>query len=566
MNKNTYYATTPIYYTNWIPHIGHAYSSIIADTITRYKKINWFDIKFSTWVDENSQKAVSAASDLWMETMPYLDMMAKKHKAVWDWLNIKYTDFIRTTEKRHHKLVSEVLKKSFNKKNENWKPDIYEGEYEWMYCVWCEWFKKDEDLVYMSKETGKTFPISDKVKVNENIIKVCPDHLKTPDLIKEKNWFFRLSKYEDKLLKYYEENPEFVVPSDRFNEVKAFVKRWLDDFSISRETNKFGIKLPFDPSQVTYVWYDALFNYMTVCDENDKWQSDMKFWPADLHVVWKDIIRFHAIYWPAMLMSAWYELPKKILTTGFMTVDWQKISKSLWNVIDPVEFSANYSKDLLTLYLLTAFNIWQDWDFDQKQAVLMYNAKLANNLGNLVNRVVVLSLKLGLENGLKWEVSHENLWIFSWFDYEVASLGFSLDEWVKSMDWSIRLLIEQYNDAVNSEFSRYNLKSVLDLSFFFLDKLNKYVDIKEPWYLIKDDSRREEVIEIFYTIAEWLRQVWLNLYAFFPEKMWELFIKLGLENYVEQLEEWKLEELRNKTEVFNIKEKGDALFGRVEVK
>lgn len=522
--KNTFFATTPIYYTNWIPHIGHAYSSIIADIITRYKKINWYDVKFSTWVDENSQKAVAAASDLGMETVPYLEMMAEKHKAVWDWLGIEYTDFIRTTEKRHHDFVKTVLQTSFD------NGDIYQGEYEWMYCIGCEWFKKDEDLVYMSKETGKTFPITDKVKVTENIIKVCPDHLKTPDKIKEKNYFFKLSKYEDDLLKYYEQNPEFVYPSDRFNEVKAFVKRGLDDFSISRETNKFGITLPFDKSQVTYVWYDALFNYLTVCQNGQE-----KFWPADLHVVWKDIIRFHAIYWPAMLMSAGYELPKQILTTGFMTVDWQKISKSLWNVIDPVEFSEKYSKDLLTLYLLTAFNIWQDWDFDQKQAVLMYNAKLANNLWNLLNRVVVLSLKLENPLVLKWELSNSNL-------------GFS-----------------EYNSNFNKNINEFNLKISLDETFKFLDSLNNFTTEKEPWQTIKDDSKQEETREVLYTIAEWLRQVWLNLYAFFPEKMWEMFSKLGLEWYVEQLEDWKLEELRNKKETFKIKEKWEALFNRVEI-
>jgi len=534
--KNTFFITTPIYYTNWIPHIGHAYSSLIADTIARNNKINWKKTKFSTWVDENSQKVVEKAEEKNMSIEEYLDLMAGEHKKVWNWLKIDFTDFIRTTDKVHHKLVQEVLQKSFD----NW--DIYEWEYEWMYCVWCEAFKKDEDLVYLNKEQNVTFPISDKVKVNDNIIKVCPDHLKTPDTIKEKNYFFKLSKYEDKLKEFYKNNPDFVTPSDRFNEVKAFVDRWLEDFSISRETNKFGVKLPFDESQVTYVWYDALYNYVTVttpeweakeCSKSPKWYN---FWPADLHVVGKDIIRFHAIYWPAMLMSAGYELPKQILTTWFFTVDWQKISKSLWNAIDPVQFSEEYSKDLLTLYLLSSFNIGQDGDFDQKQAVLTYNAKLANNFGNLVNRVVVLTLKLGLENGLKWNIDED--------------INNSLKEYVTDFDKNI---------------SSYNLKESLDLTFKFLDAINKYVDEKQPWTLIKDESKRDEVIDIFYTISEWLRQVWLNLYSFFPEKMWELFFKIGLEWYVEELENGKLKELREKQEVFMIKEKGEALFERFDV-
>jgi methionyl-tRNA synthetase len=262
----------------------------------------------------------------------------------------------------------------------------------------------------------------------------------------------------------------------------------------------------------------------------------MRFWPADLHVVWKDIIRFHAIYWPAMLMSAWYELPKQVLTTGFMTVDWQKMSKSLWNVIDPVKYSEEYSKDMMSLYLLTAFNIGQDWNFDQKEAVLTYNAKLANNLWNLVNRVVVLTLKLDLENWLDW-----------------------------NMDLEIQSILDKYILNFNKSIWSYNLKDSIDSTFAFLDVLNKYVDTKEPWSLIKDEENKSDVIDIFYTISEWLRQVWLNLYAFFPEKMWELFNKLGLENYVESLEEWKLEDLRNKTEVFMIKEKGESLFARFDL-
>lgn len=524
--KDTFFITTPIYYTNWVPHIGHAYSSIIADTIARHQKISWKQVKFSTWVDENSQKAVIAAESLGMETMSYLDMMAEKHKAVWDWLNIKYTDFIRTTEPRHHEFVREVLQKSFD------NGDIYEWVYEWMYCVWCESFKKDEDLVYLNKTSNATFPISKSIVESENIIKVCPDHLTIPDKIKEKNYFFKLSKYSDFLEDFYEENTEFVIPNERFNEVKAFVKRWLEDFSISRETNKFGIKLPFDETQVTYVWYDALFNYLTVCQNWD----NMKFWPADLHVVAKDIIRFHAIYWPAMLKSAGYEQPKQILTTGYLTVDWQKISKSLWNAIDPVEFSEKYSKDLLTLYILSSFNVWHDWDFDQKQALLIYNAKLANNFGNLVNRVVVLALKMNLEDWLNWNIDEE-----------------------------IKNKLDDYIFIYNHSAKDYNLKDLLDLSFKCLDDLNKFADTKQPWKTIKEEDKFEETNDTLFTIAEWLRQVWLCLYPFFPEKMWEMFIKLGLEKYVEQLEDWKLEELRMKQEVFSIKEKWEVLFKRFDV-
>lgn len=506
MQKDTFFITTPIYYTNGVPHIWHAYSSMICDTIARYQKISGKKVKFSTWVDENSQKAVLKAQEVWKEIMDYLDEMAKKHKAVWDGLNIKYTDFIRTTEERHHKLVREVLQKCYD------NGDIYQAEYEWMYCVWCEAFKKDDDLI---EKDGK---------------KVCPDHLTEPQKIKEKNWFFRLSKYEGFLKDLYKNNPSFVIPDNRFNEVKAFVERWLEDFSISRETNKFGIKLPFDETQVTYVWFDALFNYVTVCKYPDKGWDDSEFWPADLHVVAKDIIRFHAIYWPAMLKSAGYAMPKNVLTTGYFTVDWQKISKSLGNVIDPVEFSAQYSKDLLTLYMLSSINIGQDWDFNQEQAILMYNAKLANNLGNLVNRVVVLALKLGVPLSQPFLAQPEK---------------------------GVKEIFEKFNG--------YNLKWVLDDSFKFLDTLNDFTTQKEPWQMIKDETKLEDTKEVLYTIAEGLRQVGLALYPFFPEKMSEMFVKLGLENYREQLEDGKLKELIDKKETFFIKEKWEPLFLRFDI-
>lgn len=500
-----FFVTTPIYYTNGVPHIGHSYSSIIADIIAKYHMIRWDQVKFSTWVDENSQKALVKAQEEWLEIMPYLDKMAQIHKNVWDGLWIWYTDFIRTTEPRHHQLVQKVLQTTWD------NGDIYEGEYEWMYCIGCEGFKKDEDLI---EKDGK---------------KVCPDHLKEPEKLKEKNYFFRLSKYQDALLKFYDENPDFVTPKERFNEVTEFVKRWLEDFSISRETNKFWIKLPFDESQVTYVWYDALFNYVTVCQGKDE-----PFWPADLHIVGKDIIRFHAIYWPAMLLAANLALPKQILTTWFFTVNGQKISKSLGNVIDPVEFIGKYNKPLLVLYLLSAFHIWWDGDFDEKDAVLMYNAKLANNFGNLVNRVVVLSIKL-------WE---------------------PLDG---AVSWDIEASLEQLKTSFCGNFERYLIKDALDSIFEFLDILNKYVDTHAPWVTIKDESRKEEVRKVLYTVAESLRVVWILLYSFFPMKMQEMFVKLWFSDYEERLLKWEMQKLLEEVPSFEIKEKGEALFQRIEV-
>ncbi len=561
MTKN-FYVTTPIYYGNGPVHVGHFYSSTIANTIYKYQKISGSNARFTTGIDENSQKAVIKADEAGMPIMEYLDSMAESHQKVWNHFNMDYTDFIRTTSQRHKITVQNVLQKCFD------KGDIYEGEYEWMYCVGCESFKKDEDLVFRNKTSGDTFPVSDKVKPSENIEKVCPDHLTQPDKIKEKNYFFKLKKYQTWIEEFYEANPKFVNPDFRYNEVKAFVSRGLEDFSISRETNTFGIELPFDDTQVTYVWFDALFNYYTSCIKSRAWDKNNEefideskiFWEGNnenkreiLHVVWKDIIRFHAIFWPAMLASyfdlgetdsEWFlhyktsdndYLPNEILTGGYFTVDGQKMSKSIWNVIDPVEYSEKYSKELLTLYMLSAFPIGNDGDYDRKDAILNFNAKMANNFGNLVNRVVVLTMKLGLENGLSGNVN--------------------------SQIWEN---ITKYQNNYSELMNKYDLKESLDNTFFFLDTLNKFADEKQPWQTIKDDDK-SETIETLYTLAEWVRQVGLNLYAFFPEKMSELFEKLGLENYAERLEKGELEDLRKETPVFNITQKGKPLFARFEV-
>jgi len=524
---------------------------MIADIIYRFHKISGFESRFTTGIDENSQKAVIKAQEEWKDIIDYLDDMAQGHKEVWDHFNMGYTDFIRTTEPRHHSLVQKVLQHCY------YKGDIYQGEYEGMYCVWCESFKKDDDLVFLNKTSGETFPITPKVTPSDNIIKVCPDHLKTPDFIKEKNYFFKLSRYQTWMQELYDANPDFVLPSHRFNEVKSFVSWGLEDFSISRETNTFGIPLPFDASQVTYVWFDALFNYYTSCvssrgwdKNNENFVDESDFWPANLHIVGKDIIRFHAVFWPAMLASyfdLWEQgsdgvlrytesdrekLPKNILTGWYFTVDGQKMSKSIWNVIEPVQYSKDYSQELLTLYMLSAFPIWNDGDYDRADAIKTFNAKLANNLWNLVNRVVVLSLRLS-----------ENTWVL-----ESNNSHFS---WVKELAENTQEL-----------FKKYNLKWVLDTSFVFLDSLNKFADETQPWNTIKDDEQTTS--ENLYVLAEWLRQVGLTLYAFFPEKMTEMFEKLGLEDYSFHLEQWKLHELRDKKEIFHIKEKWEALFARVD--
>lgn len=489
-----YYITTPIYYSNGVPHIGHAYSSLLADTIARYHRLQGEDVRFSTWVDENSQKVVESAAEQGMETMQYADMMASKHQAVWDGIGVQYTDFIRTTEDRHTAFVQWVLQKSFD------NGDIYSWVYEGLYCVGCESFKKESDLI-----DGK-----------------CGDHPNKPlQYLKEKNYFFRLSKYQDRLLELYESHPEFVTPRGRFNEVIEFVRWGLEDFSISRETNRFGIPLPFDPEQVTYVWYDALFNYLTVVQDDEK-----KWWPADLHVIGKDIVRFHGIYWPAMLWSAGYEPPKQLLTTGHFTVDGQKMSKSLGNVIDPVIYIGENSRDALLLYLFTAFPIGEDGDFNQEQAVLTYNAKLSNNLGNLMSRLVTLSLKIwgdiGQESGL-------------------VIAGLSRGEYFRLM-------------GIN------DLRTTLESVFSYSTTINQFIDEHAPWKIDATTYEwQEDLRKILYRALAALRVAALMLLPFFDTKMRELLSRIGMPyNDTLTLEE----NLNIIPDRFVIHEKGDPLYMR----
>lgn len=488
------FITTPIYYSNALPHIGNAYASFIADTIAAYSGLSLIETRFSTGVDENSQKVVESAATLGMSVMDYADMMAWKHRDTWDTLGVKYTDFIRTTEPRHHEFVQKVLQKSFD------NGDIYEWVYEWMYCIGCETFKKETDIV-----NGR-----------------CGDHPNRElEHLKEKNYFFKLSKYQDRILKFYEENPDFVKPRSRYNEIIEFVRGWLDDFSISRETNKFGIPLPFDSTQVTYVWYDALFNYLTVVQDNQE-----KWWPADIHVIGKDIVKFHGIYWLAMLWSAWFDAPKQLLTTGFFTVDGQKMSKSLGNVINPVEYIGQYSRDMLILYLFTAFPIGEDGDFSQEQAILTFNAKLSNNLGNLLNRSIALALKIG--------------WSISWDEKQISN---------EKVEYYIQLM------------NNHDLKWSLELAFEYASEINKYVDENAPWKIDTENPENIPKLENILFILLWnLRKIAIMLSPFFHTKMDELLTRIGTpyDNEISIHDNLLL----NPTS-FSISEKGEPLYMRI---
>ncbi len=441
--------TTPIYYPNGYPHIWHAYASFIADFYARYKRLLGYEVKFSTGNDENSQKIVQQAQLEGKEVMAYLDEMGKKRENVRQHLQISYTDFIRTTQENHKKLVQEMLQKSYDK----W--DIYEGEYKWYYCVGCEGFKTEKDLIEKDWEL------------------VCPDHLKKPDLITEKNRFFKLKNYQKPLENFFAKHPAFVLPEYRFNEVKSFVNGWLEDFSVSRETNKFGIPLPRDPKQVTYVRYDALFNYVTVSRDQGFRSDDTEI----VHILGKDISRFHAIFRPAMLMSAELKIPDKEYITGWFTVSGQKMSKSLGNVIDPVQVVDDYDRDALIFNLLYDVPIGADGDFSVERLGNLYDSMLIGWRGNLVNRVTSLCKKYGVTNGRfnkqQREVFKEN---------NNSNLVHYFED-----GWDGAKIEDQY-------LKKADIKWYLDDRYQLVQKANEYMTRTEPRSKYKNESTKDEAL------------------------------------------------------------------------
>jgi methionyl-tRNA synthetase len=508
--KKKFFITTPIYYSNDIPHIGHAYSSFIADVYARFHRMLGYDVKFSTWVDENSQKTVQKAAEQGLDTMEYLDLYAWKHQAIWDALRVSYTDFIRTTSPKHKEFVQQVLQKVYD------NGDIYQGEYEWLYCVWCEAFKKESDVV---SATGEYEWIATWTMV-------CPDHPNRQlDKIKEKNWFFKLSKYETQLKEYYGAHDDFVQPHHRYNEVIAFTNGWLEDFSISRETNKFWIPLPFDESHVTYVWFDALLNYITVCqgwDEAYRSSESEKY-----HVLWKDIVRFHAIYWPAMLISAGMDLPNKEIVTWFFTVDNQKMSKSLGNVVNPVEVVERYGRDALVYYLLNDMSIGSDGDFSWDRFKTTFDSHLIGWWGNLVSRVTNIAAKNGIMRGKKSETYNR-------------SIDFSIP---KEMNLLRDYIIDCYKDT--NEIKNIYLWWVALNQFCkdwyeIVQECNELMQRTEPRKLFKDEATRPQAGEIIEHLLYVIKQLAILSSPILLDSTQKVFEILGNEDLKNSLSQNEL--------------------------
>ncbi len=452
-----FYVTTPIYYVNDVPHIGHAYTTIAADTISRFYRLRGYDVFFLTGTDEHGLKIQKSAEEKGISPKELADKNSENFKRLWEFLGIEYTKFIRTTDPEHVRLVKEVFHRSYL------NGDIYLGEYEGWYCVGCEEFKSEAELA------------------EEN---ACPIHMKPCEYIREPSYFFRLSKYQDRLLELYEKSPGFIQPEHRRNEIIAFVKQGLKDLSVTRPRSrvKWGIEVPFDSEHTIYVWFDALFNYISALE--DKVDS---YWPADLHIVGKDILRFHTVYWPAFLMSVGYALPRKVFAHGWWTVEGKKMSKSLGNVVNPYEVVEEYGLDEVRYFLLREVPFGQDGDFSKEAILNRINGELANEVGNLFSRVLAMTDK--------------------YLAGKVRSPGDSNYAKIAS---EVIFAYEGYMEQTN--FYRA-LEEVLKLSSF----LNKYVDKKAPWELAKRGDG--SLNKVLYTLVDGLFVLTYLLTPFMPNKM-----------------------------------------------
>ncbi|GBE20541.1 methionine--tRNA ligase [archaeon BMS3Abin17] len=440
MARKKFYVTSPIYYPNDIPHIGHAYTTIAADVLARWNKIKGNNVFFLTGTDEHGKKIENAAKKQNKKTKEFVDSLVPKFEDAWKKLNIDYDRFIRTTDSDHKKIVKKILQKVYD------KGDIYPGKYEGFYCTGCEAYYTERDL-----EDG-----------------CCPIHKTKIEKLKEESYFFKLSKYQKKLLELYRKNQNFILPESRAREIVNFVKEGLRDLSISRTNFDWGISLPFDSKHVAYVWFDALLNYYSATKEGGK----QKFWPADVHLIGRDILRFHAVIWPAMLMSAGIELPKSIFAHGWWTFDKEKISKSRGRVVNVDELISIAGVDSARYFLFRATPFGQDGDFSEKALVERHNNELADKLGNLVSRVSALVEKNGI---------------------------------VKCQN---KLLKKLNIKKIEKLFEDYEFDKALNEIFAFIDVCNEYIQAKKPW-----ETKDKKVL---YELADSIKAIGILLYPFIP--------------------------------------------------
>ena len=472
-----FYITTPIYYPSDKLHIGHSYCTVATDTMARYKRLRGYDVKFLTGTDEHGQKIERIAEKQGITPKQYVDKIVSGIKDLWKELDISYDHFIRTTDDYHVKSVQKIFKQLYD------QGDIYKSEYEGWYCTPCESFYTDVQLV-----DGK-----------------CPDCGREVERLKEESYFFRLSKYQDRLIKYIEEHPEFIQPQTRQNEmINNFLKPGLEDLCVSRTSFNWGIPVTFDPKHIVYVWVDALTNYITALGYGSDDDSEFKkYWPADVHVVGKEIVRFHTIIWPAMLMALDLPLPKQVFGHGWLIIDGGKMSKSKGNVVDPKVLVDRYGVDAIRYFLLREIAFGQDGNFTNEALIQRINSDLANDLGNLVSRTVGM--------------------IEKYFDGKIPS-----DREETEFDASLKDTAKAVMEKVDTLLDKMLFSDALTEIWTLIRRSNKYVDETQPWVLAKDDSQKAKLANVLYNLSEAIRIVSVLIQPFMPNTPKLIWKQLGV--------------------------------------